>query len=165
MPGHPVSGAGEQHAPCLDGSRQALGIAALAGARLDDARQSNSPAAMRAAMDDLQAALGEIRSRLAACATSAAATAPADPHAGHHAGGAAPPAAATAGVDHSKMGHAAPAPASAPSAATDPVCGMTVSADRHRAEFKGKVFLFCSEADRQKFVADPEKYLKAPPPK
>jgi YHS domain-containing protein len=30
-----------------------------------------------------------------------------------------------------------------------------------RAEYKGKSYVFCSESDRQKFVADPEQYLKS----
>ena len=50
-----------------------------AAARLEAARQTNSPAAMRAAIDDVQAALRDVRIRLAPCA----ALAPADPHAGH----------------------------------------------------------------------------------
>ena len=185
-PGQP-SAAAEPSAACLEGGRQALGIVVLADARLDGARQSNRPADMRAAMDDLQAALGEIRSRLAAC--GAGPSAPANPHAGHQPGAPAP--AAQAPVDHSKMGHAQqpPAPAASPAVdhskmdhskmghaapaaapgsveSTDPVCGMKVTADRLKAELNGKTYLFCSEVDRQKFVADPAKYLKpAAPPK
>ncbi len=47
--------------------------------------------------------------------------------------------------------------------ARDPVCGMKVNrvtALRH--EFQDKVFVFCSERCRQKFIADPAPYL-APP--
>jgi Cu+-exporting ATPase len=45
--------------------------------------------------------------------------------------------------------------------ATDPVCGMKVDPHtaRHRAEHHGHTFYFCSAKCREKFVADPEKYL------
>jgi hypothetical protein len=54
---------------------------AVALKRLDDARQSNSAAAMRAAADDLQAMLLDIGSRLAPCSRMQVTSA--DPHAGH----------------------------------------------------------------------------------
>ena len=46
----------------------------------------------------------------------------------------------------------------------DPVCGMTVNVtDRTpRSEYKGKTHHFCSAKCRQKFEAEPERYLKAP---
>jgi Cu+-exporting ATPase len=45
--------------------------------------------------------------------------------------------------------------------ATDPVCGMKVDPHtaKHRAEHHGHTFYFCSAKCREKFVADPEKYL------
>ena len=49
--------------------------------------------------------------------------------------------------------------------ARDPVCGMKVNrvtALRH--EFQDKVFVFCSERCRQKFIADPARYLAPPSP-
>lgn len=54
----------------------------IAGAmgRLEEARQTNDPAQMRAAVDHLGSALRDIRIQLAPCAAPAAA---ADPHAGH----------------------------------------------------------------------------------
>jgi hypothetical protein len=48
--------------------------------RLEMARQTNSPADMRAAIDDLQGALRDLRSQLAPCAALQAPTA--HPHAG-----------------------------------------------------------------------------------
>ena len=50
--------------------------------------------------------------------------------------------------------------AAAPS--TDPVCGMSVDplTAKHVAEHAGETFHFCSAGCRQKFVADPGKYLK-----
>jgi hypothetical protein len=49
--------------------------------RLDEARQSNSAAVMRAAADDLQSALLDVRTQLAPCAEIQLAAG--DPHAGH----------------------------------------------------------------------------------
>ena len=46
----------------------------------------------------------------------------------------------------------------------DPVCGMSVREDSpHRAELNGKAFLFCSARCREKFVAEPDRYLEAAP--
>ncbi|MGZ3411596.1 MAG: YHS domain-containing protein, partial [Xanthobacteraceae bacterium] len=43
----------------------------------------------------------------------------------------------------------------------DPVCGMTVdpATAKHRADYQGQTYFFCSAACREKFIATPEKYL------
>jgi len=42
----------------------------------------------------------------------------------------------------------------------DPVCGMTVSVDaKHRLEHAGRTHRFCSAGCRQRFAADPDRYL------
>jgi P-type Cu+ transporter len=43
----------------------------------------------------------------------------------------------------------------------DPVCGMSVDPHtaKHRAAYKGHPYYFCSAGCRDKFVADPERYL------
>ncbi len=50
----------------------------------------------------------------------------------------------------------------------DPVCGMTVDPHtaKHRADYRGHPYYFCSAGCRTKFVADPQKYLgtRAPEP-
>ncbi|MBA2544775.1 MAG: HAD-IC family P-type ATPase, partial [Deltaproteobacteria bacterium] len=47
--------------------------------------------------------------------------------------------------------------------ALDPVCGMTVKPTaQHRVVHGDREVLFCSVGCKTKFVADPEKYLKAP---
>ncbi len=47
----------------------------------------------------------------------------------------------------------------------DPVCGMTVSADSpHVAQHEGRDYRFCSAGCRQKFLADPARYLDDSPP-
>jgi P-type Cu+ transporter len=45
--------------------------------------------------------------------------------------------------------------------AVDPVCGMTVDPHtaKHRADYRGHPYYFCSAGCRAKFVADPQKYL------
>ncbi len=55
--------------------------------------------------------------------------------------------------------------------ATDPVCGMSVdpATAKHKAEHDGHAVFFCSARCREKFVADPMKYIgpktqAAPPP-
>ena len=53
--------------------------------------------------------------------------------------------------------HAAPTEGSA----LDPVCGMTVDphSAKHRAEYRGHPYYFCSAGCKTKFTADPQKYL------
>ncbi|HVV62834.1 MAG TPA: heavy metal translocating P-type ATPase [Pseudolabrys sp.] len=52
--------------------------------------------------------------------------------------------------------------------AVDPVCGMSVDPHmaKHRAEYRGHPYYFCSAGCRTKFVADPQRYLgkRAPEP-
>ena len=49
-------------------------------------------------------------------------------------------------------------------ARSDPVCGMSVSADAEfRTEHTGREYLFCSRDCRDRFQADPERYLPETP--
>jgi YHS domain-containing protein len=100
---------------CVQSQQQAATLAERLNRRLELARQTNSPADMRAAMDDLQAALGEMRSALQQCDPVRAAVAAAAPmdHSKMAMGGAAP-AAAAAAMDHSKMAMPGAAPAVKP---------------------------------------------------
>jgi P-type Cu+ transporter len=66
--------------------------------------------------------------------------------------------------DHSK-------PATSTNLVTDPVCGMSVDPHtaKHRADYAGRPYYFCSAGCRTKFLADPERYLgskegELPPP-
>jgi len=68
-------------AQCAQAQRSIAMTLDAAGSRLEAARQTNSPAAMRAAIDDLQAALRDVRLRLGPCAAMGAGAAT-DPHAG-----------------------------------------------------------------------------------
>ena len=49
--------------------------------------------------------------------------------------------------------------------AKDPVCGMMVEPDRAAGQFehKGTTYYFCAQSCRQRFAADPEKYLNGGP--
>ena len=53
--------------------------------------------------------------------------------------------------------------AGAATTATDPVCGMSVDPHtaKHRADYRGRAYFFCSTGCRTKFAADPRKYLDA----
>jgi Cu+-exporting ATPase len=59
-------------------------------------------------------------------------------------------------------------PGTTPDGTVDPVCGMTVDPHtaKHRAEYRGHTYYFCSAGCRMKFVSKPEKYLgeRAPEP-
>jgi copper resistance protein B len=92
-----------------------------ANMRLEAARQNNSPPAMRAAVDDLQGALRDVRAQLAACA--ALQTAPADPQAGHATPTTQQPA-SQPGAAVMQSGSPTPAPAAA---AADPHAGHAMS--------------------------------------
>src|SRR5215208_3330841 len=52
-----------------------------------------------------------------------------------------------------------------PATARDPVCGMQVEPAnaRHRAEHAGHEYLFCSAKCRERFVAEPARYLDPAP--
>ncbi len=51
----------------------------------------------------------------------------------------------------------------APDLAIDPVCGMRVNRKtaKHRFEYRGEEYLFCGARCRERFEAEPEKFLKA----
>src|SRR5262249_31077260 len=61
--------------------------------------------------------------------------------------------------DHATHGHHHAAPTTG---VLDPVCGMTVdpATSKHRFEYRGETFHFCSAGCRSKFAADPAKYLE-----
>ena len=71
----------------------------------------------------------------------------------------------TAGADAGGGGGTAPtagSPATPDSpVTTDPVCGMDVDPKgaKHRAEYAGRTYLFCCGGCRERFLADPERYL------
>ena len=76
---------------CQGASRQAVEVLNSLNVRLEAVRQTNNPAQMRAAFDDVQTALGSMQAQLSDCGSSA----PGE--------GAAMP--GMPGMDHSKMDH------------------------------------------------------------
>jgi hypothetical protein len=68
---------------CTDAQQRALRLLDAIDERVESSRQSNSPAAMRAAMADLQRGLLEARTELGRCAALVSTAAPTEPHAGH----------------------------------------------------------------------------------
>ncbi len=63
--------------------------------------------------------------------------------------------------DHGHAEHQEAGSGAAPDRLKDPVCGMMVDphATRHRTTYGGHTFYFCSAGCRQKFEADPSRYL------
>ena len=79
---------------------------------------------------------------------------------------AADPEAESAGhVNEHGHAHAHGLGAPAAGAATDPVCGMSVdpATAKHSAEFAGKTYYFCCAGCREKFLAEPQRYLGEAP--
>lgn len=75
-----------------------------------------------------------------------------------HSHAAAKPAQTRGGHDH----HHGHDHAHAAGAERDPVCGMTVDPKtaKHRAHFEGRIYYFCSARCREKFEAEPRRYLE-----
>jgi Cu+-exporting ATPase len=62
---------------------------------------------------------------------------------------------------HHDHGHSHGGATASGALAKDPVCGMDVDPHtaKHRAEHNGRTYYFCNPKCREKFIADPEKYL------
>lgn len=103
-------------AACVASQQQVTVAADAANRRIEFARQTNQPAAMRAAIDDLQGVLSSIRAQLAPCAELQALAA-ADPQAGHAMPSTAQVPTAAPGAPVTRPGSTAPAPAAAAPAA------------------------------------------------
>jgi YHS domain-containing protein len=173
----------DEMAQCARAQPVVNNIIAAATARLDSARQSNSPTDMRAAVDHLEAALRDIRAQLAPCA---APTAKADMPGGHTMPGMQQPPGTAAPVDNSKMPMGGGAPAGKPGAATDakpappmdhskmpmggeaqpgkvmdPVNGLMVDpAAAPKTTYQGRTYYFSSEQTRKEFLKNPAKFAK-----
>lgn len=166
-------------AKCAENARQARVTLRAALQRLEQTRQANDAAAMRTTVDDLQSALGLIDTQLGACvapATQQSVGTPPTPAAPE--GMAGMDRTKMAGMDDSKMDHSMmdrskmdhsrmagmTAPLKMSENAAQLSCGgdqpKLTDATAPKATYQGKTYYFCSESDRQKFVADPAKYLK-----
>lgn len=110
-------------------------IIAAGMARLESARQSNSPAEMRAAIDQLEAAFRDIRAQLAPCS---AASTTADPHAGH-----------SSAQQTDKQ--------------VDPVNGLIADpSTAKKTTYQGQTYYFSSEQTLKEFLQNPAKFAKKP---
>lgn len=106
---------------CVQSQQQVMALVDAGNRRLELARQTNDPAAMRAAVDEFQTTLSMVRTQLASCAELAAAAPTADPHAGHAMpttqAAPSPPAAPPPSSADPHAGHVMPPPESAKPAA------------------------------------------------
>ncbi len=66
--GHQMAGAPAGDGACIAHANESLRVLESANGRLEEARQTNSPQRMRAAMDELQGALGQLKTHLSLCA-------------------------------------------------------------------------------------------------
>jgi P-type Cu+ transporter len=87
----------------------------------------------------------------------------ADAHAGHHHGAGETAASCCGGHHDNKQGDAEKTPAVV---AIDPVCGMsvTIATARHRFSYRGQDYFFCGTRCRERFEAEPEKFLQPKKP-
>ncbi|WP_114238600.1 heavy metal translocating P-type ATPase [Dyella sp. C9] len=71
---------------------------------------------------------------------------------------------ASASTEHAHHGHHGASQDHVAQAAKDPVCGMSVdpSTAAHRAEHDGHAYYFCAQRCKEKFLADPARYLQPP---
>jgi YHS domain-containing protein len=63
--------------------------------------------------------------------------------------------------EHGSGKHSHEAPKVASDKAKDPVCGMTIAKGDCKAEFDKADYYFCVDVCREKFQAEPTKYVKA----
>src|SRR5262245_31996152 len=141
-------------------------VITAAMARAEAARLSNSPADLRAAVDQLEGALRDIRAQSAPCVAAATS---ADPHAGHTMPATPPatkptpaskPAAATPAASHSADPHAGHS-AQSGDQQKDPVNGLMVDpATAPKTTYKGQTYYFSSEKTRKEFLENPAKFAK-----
>lgn len=192
-PGQPAPAQGAnpaQVAACVESQQQTSALVDAANARLEMARQTNQPSAMRSALADLQTTLSTIRIQLATCTQlqTAAGMPPGHNMAnmpGMHVPGApnasVTPSAAAAGTPAANSGSTQPAPAapSAPAASATPKMVMVMTSmdpaklqcptkidpdTAAKATYKGKTYYFCSTKERDEFLTNPEMSLSMRPP-
>jgi YHS domain-containing protein len=160
---------------CVESQRQSLGLVDAANARLESARQSNSPTEIRAALSDLQRGLIDMRTVLSRCTElqQALASAPAATTAGHDMSNmpAAPPAASPAAPKSgSTAGQGAASPHMVMVQTAFDAAKLTCSPKidpktAAKATYEGKTYYFCSTKDRNEFLTDPKMSLSMMPPK
>ena len=114
-------------------------------------------------MNELQAALSEIRTQLSLCVSPApggnAGPSMQDMEGMDHSGMKDMDPSAMAGMHHSQMRK--PGAAATVAKPVDPICGMEVDpASAPKTTIDGKTFYFCSKADQERFGKNPSVYVK-----
>ena len=119
--------------------------------RMDEAKQSNDPTKMRAALDEAQKPLADMRQHMSMCMNMMGMM-----QKMHGTGGMMGGMGMMGGPD---------APAFATSAEQlDAVCRMKVDPKAApQANYKGTTYYFCSENDKATFLKNPEAYIKKAP--
>ena len=117
---------------------------------MDEARQSNDPAKMRAALDQAQKPLAEMKQHMNMCMNMMGMMQKMHGRGGMMGGG----------MGGMMAGKDAPRMATSPEQ-LDPVCQMKVdSKAAPQTTHKGTTYYFCSEADKATFLKNPEAYIK-----
>lgn len=117
---------------------------------MDEAKQSNDPAKMRAALDQAQKPLTEMKQHMSMCMNMMGMM-----QKMHGKGGM-----MGSGMGDMMAGKDAPRMATSPEQ-LDPVCQMKVDPKTApQTTYKGTTYYFCSEADKATFLKNPEAYIK-----
>jgi YHS domain-containing protein len=114
---------------------------------MNDAKESNDPAEMRAAMARMQKSMAEMKEHMDGCMRMMGMM-------GRMHG---------KGSGHMSMMEADPPKMTTSREKLQELCdGAFDPKAAPRADYKGKTYYFCSEADKSQFEKDPEKYVKSP---
>ena len=137
---------------CPESAQSALPTLNSMQARLEQARQANSAAELRTAMDGLRSALDGVSAQVNACARAGGSEVQSMDH---------------STMDHSKMDHSQMGQemdqSMEASQDIDPVCAARAdSKTAPQVTYQGQTYYFCSETNRQMFLADPARYVKKP---
>lgn len=117
---------------------------------MDEAKQSNDPEKMRAALDQAQKPLAEMKQHMSMCMNMMGMM-----QKMHGMGGM-----MGSGMGGMMAGKDAPRMATSPEQ-LDPVCQMKVDPKTApQTTYKGTTYYFCSEADKATFLKNPEAYIK-----
>ena len=169
--GHQMPGSQAPNADltqCLRVQPAIQNVITAAMARAEAARLSNSPTELRAALDQLEAALRDIRAQSEPCVTVAASS---DPHAGHTMPAmqapTTPPTQAPAAKPDPHAGHTGHSASDSSDKQgdkqRDPVNGLMVDpATALKATYQGQTYYFSSEQSRREFLENPAKFAKKP---
>ena len=117
---------------------------------MDEAKQSNDPEKMRAALDQAQKPLAEMKRHMSMCMNMMGMMQKMHGMGGMMGGG----------MGGMMAGKDAPRMATSPEQ-LDPVCQMKVDPKTApQTTYKGTTYYFCSEADKATFLKNPEAYIK-----